>query len=76
MAEAHSEAALVAHQFDDFQQQSQADSLGMWIFLATEVLFFGGLFCGYALIETSTLKPSRPEAIFSRSPTAPFTPYC
>ncbi|HEV2381527.1 MAG TPA: cytochrome c oxidase subunit 3 [Terriglobia bacterium] len=49
VAEAHDGAALVAHQFDDFQQQAQADSFGMWIFLATEVLFFGGLFCGYAL---------------------------
>ncbi|HUI40948.1 MAG TPA: cytochrome c oxidase subunit 3 [Terriglobia bacterium] len=48
-AEAHHDAALVAHQFDDFEQQKNADSLGMWLFLATEVLFFGGLFCGYSL---------------------------
>jgi cytochrome c oxidase subunit III len=49
LAEGHTEAVLVAEQFDDFQQQTAADSFGMWIFLATEVLFFGGLFCGYAL---------------------------
>jgi cytochrome c oxidase subunit 3 len=36
-----------AHQFDDLDQQRQAASLGMWIFLATEVMFFGGLFAGY-----------------------------
>ncbi len=34
-------------QFDDLEQQHHADSLGMWIFLATEVLFFGGLFMAY-----------------------------
>jgi cytochrome c oxidase subunit III len=33
-----------AHQFDDLEQQHEADTLGMWTFLATEVLFFGGLF--------------------------------
>jgi cytochrome c oxidase subunit III len=48
-ADVHSDAALVAHQFDDFEQQQHADSLGMWLFLGTEVLFFGGLFCGYTL---------------------------
>jgi cytochrome c oxidase subunit 3 len=39
--------ARVAHHFDDAQQQYQAASLGMWLFLATEVLFFGGLIAGY-----------------------------
>jgi cytochrome c oxidase subunit III len=38
-----------AHQFDDLDQQRQAASLGMWIFLATEVMFFGGLFAGYLI---------------------------
>src|SRR6202022_3634807 len=37
----------LAHQFDDIEQQKQAGSLGMWVFLATEVLFFGGLFAAY-----------------------------
>lgn len=40
---------LVAHQFDDLDQQHKADSLGMWVFLATEVLFFGVLFTAYAI---------------------------
>lgn len=39
----------VAHQFDDAQQQRSAAALGMWAFLATEVLFFGGLLCAYAV---------------------------
>ncbi|MFB3817144.1 MAG: cytochrome c oxidase subunit 3 family protein [Candidatus Methylomirabilales bacterium] len=37
------------HQFDDAQQQYEASALGMWIFLATEVMFFGGLFAGYVV---------------------------
>lgn len=41
-------ATPVAHHFDDADQQFYAAQLGMWIFLATEVLFFGGLFAGYA----------------------------
>jgi cytochrome c oxidase subunit 3 len=36
-----------AHQFDDAEQQKEAATLGMWVFLVTEVLFFGGLFVTY-----------------------------
>ncbi len=32
------------HHFDDMEQQREAATLGMWVFLITEVLFFGGLF--------------------------------
>ena len=42
------EATHVAHHFDDAEQQYTAAKLGMWLFLATEMLFFGGLFAGYA----------------------------
>src|SRR5438876_12014264 len=41
-----SEDAFVAQQFDDIEQQREAAKLGMWIFLAAEVLFVGGLFLG------------------------------
>ncbi len=34
-------------QFDDPEQQRETSSLGMWVFLVTEVMFFGGLFLGY-----------------------------
>ena len=39
----------VAHQFDDARQQHEAATLGMWVFLVTEVMFFGGMFTGYTL---------------------------
>jgi cytochrome c oxidase subunit 3 len=42
-------APAVPVQFDDVAQQREAASLGMWLFLATEMLFFGVLFFGYAL---------------------------
>jgi cytochrome c oxidase subunit 3 len=41
------QAVVVARQFEDPQQQRKASDLGMWVFLATEVLFFGGLFVAY-----------------------------
>ncbi len=41
--------SILAEQFDDLEQQHEAAKLGMWIFLATEVLFFGGLFLSYAV---------------------------
>jgi cytochrome c oxidase subunit 3 len=37
----------VAHQFDDPVQQHESVELGMWLFLATEVMFFGGVFTAY-----------------------------
>jgi cytochrome c oxidase subunit 3 len=41
------------HQFETLRQQHHADTLGMWIFLATEVLFFGGLITGYVMYRSS-----------------------
>jgi cytochrome c oxidase subunit 3 len=41
--------AVAAHQFDDLAQQHEADRLGMWAFLLTEIMFFGGMFLGYAV---------------------------
>ena len=37
----------VAHQFDTAEQQYEASQLGMWIFLANEIMFFGGLLAAY-----------------------------
>lgn len=42
----------LAEQFDDLDQQRQAATLGMWTFLATEVMFFGGLFLSYIAYRT------------------------
>jgi cytochrome c oxidase subunit 3 len=39
----------VAAQFDGLPQQRAASTLGMWIFLTTETLFFGALFFGYSI---------------------------
>jgi len=39
------------HHFDDMGQQREAGSLGMWLFLVTEVMFFGGLFLAYLLFR-------------------------
>ena len=36
-------------QFETLDQQQESASLGMWVFLVTEVLFFGGLFMTYTL---------------------------
>ena len=38
-----------AHQFEDMDQQHAAGNLGMWVFLITEIMFFGGLFAGYII---------------------------
>jgi cytochrome c oxidase subunit 3 len=43
----------VAHHFDDWQQQTDARVLGMWLFLVTEVMFFGGLFTTYMIYRVS-----------------------
>lgn len=43
----------LGHHFEDLAQQREANTLGMWTFLATEVLFFGGLFAGYLVYRSS-----------------------
>ncbi|HET9795435.1 MAG TPA: cytochrome c oxidase subunit 3 family protein [Thermoanaerobaculia bacterium] len=45
-------AHAVAHQFDDAAQQHEAGLLGMWTFLVTEILFFGGMFAGYTVYRS------------------------
>jgi cytochrome c oxidase subunit III len=37
------------HHFSTMEQQREASSLGMWLFLATEIMFFGGMFCAYLI---------------------------
>jgi len=39
----------LAHHFTDVEQQNEAGTLGMWLFLVTEIMFFGGLFATYAI---------------------------
>lgn len=47
--DAESHAGHLAHHFDNPAQQLNASKLGMWIFLGTELLMFGGLFTAYAI---------------------------
>jgi cytochrome c oxidase subunit III len=42
----------LAHHFDNLEQQKEASTLGMWVFLVTEVLFFGGLFAAYLVYRS------------------------
>src|ERR1051326_758093 len=41
--------SVLHHHFDDLDQQRECNSLGMWSFLATELMMFGGLFFAYTL---------------------------
>lgn len=43
----------LAHHFDDPEQQFEAARLGMWAFLATEVMFFGGMFLAYTAYRSA-----------------------
>ncbi|HEY3498923.1 MAG TPA: cytochrome c oxidase subunit 3 [Polyangiaceae bacterium] len=48
--------SFLAHHFDTPAQQFDAGKLGVWLFLMTEVLFFAGPFCAYAIYRVN-----RPE---------------
>jgi cytochrome c oxidase subunit 3 len=39
-------------QFEELDQQREADTLGMWVFLGTEILFFGGLITAYLIYRS------------------------
>jgi len=45
----HGPDSPLHHQFEDIEQQNESYIVGMWIFLATEVMFFGALFLTYTL---------------------------
>jgi len=56
LADSHATAVEAAvpnpelrHHFADMEQQKNAASLGMWLFLVTEIMFFGGMFCAYLI---------------------------
>jgi cytochrome c oxidase subunit III len=55
--EAHGHAAhdpRLQHHFDNMAQQSEASTLGMWVFLVTEIMFFGGLFMAYLVYRSAS----------------------
>jgi cytochrome c oxidase subunit 3 len=49
----HAHPPHLAHHFDTPEQQFDSSKLGMWLFLATEILLFGGLFCAYAIYRST-----------------------
>ena len=56
LAEPHAHDApphpALAHQFDTMEQQKESSTLGMWLFLVTEIMFFGGLFLTYVVYRS------------------------
>lgn len=48
----HSAYPFLQHHFDTPAQQFDSGKLGMWLFLATEILFFGGLFVWYVVLRS------------------------
>lgn len=55
MAEIHVVAdhhnPALGHHFETMEQQHDANILGMWLFLATEIMLFGALFAAYILFR-------------------------
>ena len=47
------DAPELKHHFVDLEAQKQASTLGMWAFLVTEVLFFGGMFTAYVIYRAT-----------------------
>jgi cytochrome c oxidase subunit III len=45
----HAHPSFLKHHFETVEQQREAASFGMWLFLLTEVMFFGGLFTAYLI---------------------------
>lgn len=52
MSNSETHTKHLAHQFSEVGQQRDAAKLGMWLFLLTEILLFGGLFCVYAIYRS------------------------
>ncbi|HPC82369.1 MAG TPA: cytochrome c oxidase subunit 3 family protein [Thermoanaerobaculaceae bacterium] len=49
----HAHDPHLQHHFATRKQQAEAGKLGMWLFLATEILLFSGLFCAYAVYRAN-----------------------
>lgn len=52
MSQTAGQPSFLQHHFTDIEQQRESAKLGMWIFLITEVLLFGGLFCAYSIYRS------------------------
>ncbi len=47
--ESHEHPAFLRHHFETVEQQKEATAFGMWLFLLTEIMFFGGMFAAYLI---------------------------
>jgi cytochrome c oxidase subunit 3 len=47
------DSPFLGEQYEDLEQQRDSATLGMWVFLATEILFFGGMFLAYAVYRNA-----------------------
>lgn len=47
----HGHVPFLQHHFSEMNQQAEASKIGMWLFLVTEILLFGGLFVGYGIMH-------------------------
>jgi cytochrome c oxidase subunit 3 len=52
-SEGHAETLALREQFDTADQQKDASTLGMWVFLITEIMFFGGMFLAYSVYRSA-----------------------
>ena len=50
--DAHAHHPALAHHFESLDAQKEASVLGMWLFLVTEILFFGGALTAYMIYRT------------------------
>ena len=67
----------LVHHFADLEQQKEASALGMWIFLVTEILFFGGLLRHLRDLPLPLLRRLlRGAATTCRGGSASSTPWC
>jgi cytochrome c oxidase subunit 3 len=49
----HLETLALREQFNTEEQQKDASTLGMWVFLITEIMFFGGMFLAYTIYRST-----------------------
>ena len=52
-SDVHTETLALREQFDTAEQQKDASTLGMWVFLITEIMFFGGMFLAYTIYRST-----------------------
>ncbi len=49
----HTGYSALMHQFENLEQQRETTTLGMWVFLVQEIMFFGGLFLAYVVYRNT-----------------------